>query len=546
MTSIKEKDEARLRKRAEELDNFRLLDVHKWSDYPEVSDAVEHLFGDLSKDPDFEGREDLKKKHIKVIIIGLYANWLVDPDCYTAYYRRVTEYKARSRYNSLHISKKTISVVDALAKRGYIETVIGHYGRTGGHTSHMSRMRANDKLIKLITEVFNFTDEMIEIHPHRECIILRDYNDEKKKQVDIPSYCDNAQTEQMRTDLYAYNNLLRRTFIDIPWFPKEGVLGGSKKRLIKIDRSDKFVRRVFNNSSWELGGRFYGGWWQRLPKEWREKILINNEFVNEIDYSGLHIVLLYAQEGIDYWDEVGEDPYQLGQGYEASVKMRTFLKLLLLTIINAKDHDTAIKSVRWEVNKDKEAYGWINDEGFKLEELVDRFTDYHSPISHHFCSGAGVRLQNTDSIMAEHIINKFTQLDIPVLCVHDSFIIQDIHRDKLHDAMQEAWFEIAEDALKRSAEDINTKSSDRTDWTKEIKDMVGTDGWLNETERLLLTPQPKGTSIPNRQSSNPDGYVEGIDGTVYQTEIIEDQEYLSRWKRHQSKEWEGVYYRLED
>ena len=28
----------------------------------------------------------------------------------------------------------------------------------------------------------------------------------------------------------------------------------------------------------------------------------------EIDYSGLHIILLYALEGIDYWKEVKNDP----------------------------------------------------------------------------------------------------------------------------------------------------------------------------------------------------------------------------------------------
>jgi hypothetical protein len=31
----------------------------------------------------------------------------------------------------------------------------------------------------------------------------------------------------------------------------------------------------------------------------------------EIDFSGLHIVILYAQEEINYWAEINEDPYQL-------------------------------------------------------------------------------------------------------------------------------------------------------------------------------------------------------------------------------------------
>ena len=31
----------------------------------------------------------------------------------------------------------------------------------------------------------------------------------------------------------------------------------------------------------------------------------------EVDFSGLHIVILYAQQGINYWAEVNEDPYEL-------------------------------------------------------------------------------------------------------------------------------------------------------------------------------------------------------------------------------------------
>ena len=31
----------------------------------------------------------------------------------------------------------------------------------------------------------------------------------------------------------------------------------------------------------------------------------------KVDFSGLHIVILYAQQGINYWAEVNEDPYEL-------------------------------------------------------------------------------------------------------------------------------------------------------------------------------------------------------------------------------------------
>ena len=103
------------------------------------------------------------------------------------------------------------------------------------------------------------------------------------------------------------------------------------------------MRRVFNNAKWEEGGRFYGGWWQTLPKKWRKRITILGFPTHEIDYSGLHIAILYAREGIDYWKNVGKDPYQI-EGYEKSERMRKLLKLILLISVNAENKANAIKA----------------------------------------------------------------------------------------------------------------------------------------------------------------------------------------------------------
>jgi hypothetical protein len=104
--------------------------------------------------------------------------------------------------------------------------------------------------------------------------------------------------------------------------------------------------------------------------------------------------------------------------------MRDLLKQVLLTIINAKSPETAIKALRWEVNMNLNEYGWVKDDDFKIEDIVERFQEYHKPIKKHFSSGVGVRLQNSDSRMAELVIQEFTAKKIPILCVHDSFVVQ--------------------------------------------------------------------------------------------------------------------------
>lgn len=424
------------KERAEELGNSRILDVHKWSDYSEVNKAIDAIFKEFQALPEFKGKQNLQKKHIKVIVLDLYVRYLEDIEGYISYYRMKGKYKGKSRYNKLHISFTSVTVIDNLEKLGYLEQVKGHYDRTGKRPSHMSRMRATEKLIDLVEKKHNISLEKIEKAPNTECIILRDKDAEGKK-VDTP-YNDDQNTNALRKDLYAYNNLLRRSHIDVHSYPEEGAYSRAGDKLITLDRANKFVRRIYNNGSWDDGGRYYGGWWQRIPKDWRKHIRIDGSPTIEIDYSGLHIILLYGLEGIDYWNKVGVDPYQI-EGYENSDEMRNLLKMVLLITLNAKSRGAAIKAVRSKINKNKDKYQWVLNERVNIEELINKFSETHKPISKYFSSGHGIKLQNIDSRIAERVINQLTEDETPVLCIHDSFIISKEDKGKIHQLMIESF-----------------------------------------------------------------------------------------------------------
>ena len=65
--------------------------------------------------------------------------------------------------------------------------------------------------------------------------------------------------------------------------------------------------RVFNNGSFDEGGRFYGGWWQNLPSEYRQFITINGHTTSEYDYSAPSILaMLYAELGQPLRDDAYE------------------------------------------------------------------------------------------------------------------------------------------------------------------------------------------------------------------------------------------------
>lgn len=430
------KDKSKEVLKAIELDNSDLFDVHTWSEYPEVNQCVDFIFTSNS----FEGNKKIRKKHLKVIILDLYVKWLKDPAMYSSFYRAKWYYddELDNRYNKLHISKLTPKIVDALEAVGYITQFNGNNGRRSGRKSHIARMRATDKLIDLIINQHHIKPEMIELLPDTECIILREYNESKKKQVNIAyKDSDNPQIKQWRIDLCAYNNLLRKTFFDIPMYPQDGVPTKSQDgKTVKISQHEKFVQRIFNNGNWGNGGRFYGGWWQRIPGDWRQKIRISNTPVTEIDYSGLHIALLYAMTGITYT----EDPYRI-DGLEVSEKMRSLLKQVLLASVNAKDKSSARKAVQKEINFNQDEFGWVKIIGLNLSDIIDSFARKHSAIQEYFFSNSGIRLQNIDSIIAEKVINHFTQRGIVVLCIHDSFAIGADKATELKSVMENAFNE---------------------------------------------------------------------------------------------------------
>jgi hypothetical protein len=419
------------------LDHSIHFDITLWSEDSDINAAVDWLFNELLRSGSLKsGNASKRKNHIKIVLLNLFINFITDIRLFTSYDRNSNCYsKIQKRYNPNSISRLLIDIIDAMSESGYIFDFKGYHDRSKPKNSRISRMIANRKLIIELFLPFNFKSFKIDKSPKTECIIVRKKIGGEK--IEIP-YVDTPEIIEMRRNICAYNNLLKRTFIDMLFYPKEGIKTSSKE-IIKINFNDKFVRRIFNDEKFSKGGRFFGGWWQKIPKYWRKRItLIGYVPSAEIDYSGLHIALLYALEGIDYWGSIKSDPYEL-PGYEKSKRMRYFLKKVMLTSINASNITAAKKSVIKEINFNKSELGWVYDEKIVLSDIIRDFAIKHSPISSFIFSGFGLKLQRIDSDIAAHVINHMTKLEYPVLCLHDSFIFHSLYDSILKKAMEEAF-----------------------------------------------------------------------------------------------------------
>ena len=61
-----------------------------------------------------------------------------------------------------------------------------------------------------------------------------------------------------------------------------------------VDLSERRLRRYFTRGSFESGGRLFGGFWQKLKKEQRKNIIINDEEAVSLDYSQMAPRILYG------------------------------------------------------------------------------------------------------------------------------------------------------------------------------------------------------------------------------------------------------------
>lgn len=191
--------------------------------------------------------------------------------------------------------------------------------------------------------------------------------------------------------------------------------------------NNKRLYRVFNRNSFNLGGRFYGALYQTMPKEFRKDIHIGGEPTVELDYAAHHIRLLYNQLGVDY----RVDPYL---ALTDDPEERKVFKMLLLIALNAETERKAIQGFRDAcLTSGKLARLPLNNAN--IRELLQRVKDRHAPIAGYINSGAGCWLQNLDSQITERILMRMTDMGVPCLPVHDSYIVPKQFEERLRDAM---------------------------------------------------------------------------------------------------------------
>ena len=437
--------------------NSRPLDVHLISDHP----LFEAIYSDvLSEYSDVDGfintpskskrAKGSSRKIFRAVLLDLYVCWCEDPTQWLGISTDNNKWNTGSRYNTLFISRNLGVLLKMLVGLELLDRRNQRYSSINRQFNHTARYQASEAL-RAIFYRHHFGTDQISKNPDREVIILRkcevdEFGEDLESSAPI-EYADTAETEAMRLQVRAYNELLAKHHIDlgsaespvvkITYWDKR--LKKVQEQNIVIGQHNKFVYRVFSRGSFDCHGRFYGGWWTRIPSEMRKDIFIDGRPTHEVDFKALHVHLLSARSGV----VLPADPYRLEQLVVDGISIqeqRAWMKALILHSLNAKSQKEAFKAFRYEAEAGSTMRHATDAE---LQRLLTTFTDSYPHLEQYLCSDQGIYLMRQDSDIAAEVIRLMTSQGIPILCVHDSFIVDVFHWVELRAAMVLASIRLA-------------------------------------------------------------------------------------------------------
>jgi hypothetical protein len=176
-----------------------------------------------------------------------------------------------------------------------------------------------------------------------------------------------------------------------------------------IDDSRVELKRIFNNGSFEEGGRLYGGFWISMKSDDLKEVTIDDEWVVALDYGQMAVRLGYSRANAT----VHFDDGYLIPNWE---KARELTKKLINVMINSTSSD------EWTVPKKHQKL-------YPFREKIERYliTDictFHKPISKLFGKPNGMRFMFLESEILIDVLMELNGLGIVALPIHDGLLVK--------------------------------------------------------------------------------------------------------------------------
>lgn len=244
--------------------------------------------------------------------------------------------RKESRYRSDVLSGKLPDLLDIMAapEMAFVDMTLGSQSfrildddltivpSGGTQTTIAPGPKLNSRI-----ERFGITFSDIAPSSDQEPIVLRAEKKPRQQTADLVEYSDTPETRRLRREMQAIND----------WLAQAGI----ECDLPNVNVNNRYLRRIFNNGTFDEGGRLYGGFWQSLSSDARlEHICIKGDGPVEYDYGQMSLTLLYAEAGETPPDG---DLYDLSE-HGIPTTCRKGIKKVIQAIINSPALPTRMPS----------------------------------------------------------------------------------------------------------------------------------------------------------------------------------------------------------
>jgi hypothetical protein len=367
-------------------------------------------------------REDqaIFEEAVAAVVCDLAHRFLEDPDGKIAIKLSNKSLGMKSRYRAPALSKVLPTILERLCspELDFVQMTKGSRERIEPDNDEYSEFSVPQKpkwkgtatviwpskrLISLIDDLITGFDDF-KLSESEELIILKDIKPEthpsvKKKSGKRLEYDDTEYTRSAREKLWEINEWLEKADIEVDQSFLKTPVNSHQRRL----------HRIFNNGTFDEGGRLWGGFWIPLNKDQRsDSIRIDGDPVCYLDYGQMGLRLLYS--------DVKATPPD-GDLYEIPGirKSRDGVKKLISSAIsNYKEPKRMPKGVR--------PLMWDGDSYASYMKLIN---EYHHAVADHFYEGLSVALMRKESDVMVELLLELKRQHIVALPIHDGVLVAD-------------------------------------------------------------------------------------------------------------------------
>ncbi|WP_225128010.1 hypothetical protein [Bradyrhizobium sp. IC3123] len=247
-------------------------------------------------------------------------------------------------------------------------------------------------------------------------VILKEGKDEDGNAAAI-SYRETAQSKKFANQVRTINRFLREADIEITGQVESGPSLGKDGHVIAPYR--RSLRRIFNNGTWQHGGRLAGAaFWLSMERAERKRIRIEGQRVAEVDYGQLFPRLAYVRAGTPQPDGDLYDLFGNSTGRDGCKKL---MNALLFSRGPLKN---------WPEDTHRHFPGGVN-----LRTAIEMLSAKHAPIAHLFGKGLGFQLMRIESDMLIEVLTELSAAGVTALPLHDAVLVAKSHAGVAQETM---------------------------------------------------------------------------------------------------------------